>query len=142
MGTFYSNSATLLNAAEMQTALAASKVRLYKQGFVPTPATTEAELVAEEVAFTGYPAGGAAIALWLDPVFSPAGGAMINAPTVQFDMGPAPIVDTDIVGGFWLEDAAGDVRLIGQFAAPVPMEVLGQGFPLNIAIGFPTGQVV
>lgn len=141
MATFYSNAATLQNAAEMQTVLALSKVRLFKSTFVPTVATVKADLTGNEVAFTGYPAGGAAITAFLDPVLNPAGGASISAPTVQFDVGPAPITATDIAGGFWLEDAAGLVRLIGTFAAPVPLEVLGQGFPLNLLLGFPTGQV-
>lgn len=138
---FQTLEACLTYAAERQTALAASKVRLFKSTFVPSTSTTKAELVAAEAAFTGYPAGGAAIAAWLDPVLDPAGGASITAPTVQFDMGPAPIVATDIVGGFWLEDAAGLVRLVGTFAAPIPMEVLGQGFPLNLKIIEPTGQI-
>jgi len=141
MGIFYTNAACLVNAAEKQTALAASKVRLFKSTFVPTVATTLAELEADEADFTGYPAGGATITAWLDPLLDPAGGASITAPTVQFAVDPAPSA-TDIVGGFWLEDAAGDVRLVGQFAAPVPMEVEGQGFPLNIKIVEPTGQVV
>jgi len=140
-GIFYPNSACLVNAAELQTALALSKVRLFNSTLVPTPATTEAELVAAEAAFTGYPAGGATITAWLDPLLDPAGGASITAPTTQFAV-DTPVVDTDVVGGFWLEDAAGDVRLIGQFAAPVPMELAGQGFPLNIKITVPTGQVV
>jgi len=141
VATFYTNAATLTMAAELQTVLALSKVRLFKSTFVPTVATTIAELEAEEVAFTGYPAGGETITAWLDPILDPAGGASITAPTVQFAVS-GPVLATDIVGGFWIEDAAGDVRLVGQFAAPVPMEVVGQGFPLNIKIVEPTGQVV
>ena len=142
MGAFYTNEACLTLAAEKQTALALSKVRLFKSTFIPTVATTAAELAAAEAAFTGYPAGGAAVVAFLDPILDPSGGASITAPTVQFDMGPAPILATDLVGGFWLEDAAGDVRLVGTFGAPIPMEVLGQGFPLNIKLVDPTGQVV
>jgi hypothetical protein len=141
MPIFYTNAACMVNAAEKQTALALSKCRLFKSTFVPTPATTKAELEANEADYTGYTAGGETITAWLDPLLDPAGGASITAPTIQFDV-TGPVVDTDIVGGFWVEDAGGDVRLVGQFAAPVPMEVVGQGFPLNIKIVEPTGQVV
>lgn len=141
MPSFYTNEATLTNAAEMQTALAASKVRLFKSTFVPTVSTVKADLTGAEAAFTGYPAGGETITAFLDPVLDPAGGSSITAPTVQFAV-TGPVTATDIVGGFWLEDAAGKVRLVAQFAAPVPMEVVGQGFPLNIKIGEPTGQTV
>lgn len=141
MPIFRTNEACMTQAAELQTALAASKVRLFKSTFVPTVSTTKTELVANEALFTGYPAGGAAIAAWNAPLLDPAGGASITAPTVQFAV-TGPVVDTDLVGGFWVEDAAGDVRLVGQFAAPVPMEVVGQGFPLNVTDVTTTGQVV
>lgn len=141
MPQFYPNSATLIQAEEMRTALALSKVRLFNQAFVPTVSTTKTELEAAEADYTGYTAGGETITAWLPAVFAPSGGAMISSPTVQFDVS-GPVVDTDIVGGFWLEDASGDVRAIGQFAAPIPMETLGQGFPLNLSLAFPTGQTV
>jgi len=131
----------MVNAAEKQAALALSKVRLFNQAFVPTPATTKAELEAAEADYTGYTAGGETITAWLAPLLDPAGGASITAPTVQFDV-TGPVVDTDVVGGFWLEDASGDVRLVGTFAAPIPMELVGQGIPLNLKIVEPTGQVV
>ena len=141
MGIFYTNAACMVNAAEKQAALALSKVRLFKSTFVPTVSTIKADLTGAEAAYTGYTAGGETITAWLAPLLDPAGGASITAPTVQFDV-TGPVTATDIVGGFWIEDAAGDVRLVGTFAAPIPMEVVGQGFPLNVKIVEPTGQVV
>jgi hypothetical protein len=141
MPIFQTNEACMTYAAERKTALAASKVRLFKSTFVPTVSTTKAELVAAEAAYTGYAAGGETIANFLDPLLDPSGGASITAPTVQFDV-TGPVVATDIVGGFWIEDATGDVRLVGTFAAPIPMEAVGQGFPLNVKIVEPTGQII
>jgi len=141
MPIFRTNEACLTTAAELQTAFAASLVRLFKSTFIPTVSTTKAELVANEVLFTGYPAGGEPITAWLDPLLDPSGGASITAPTVQFAV-TGPVVDTDLVGGFWLEDAGGDVRIVGQLANPIPMEVVGQGFPLNLKEVVPTGQII
>lgn len=142
MPAFESISATLQDATERKTILAASKVRLFKSSLVPTPSTTKAQLEADECDYDDYPAGGAAITAFLAAILNPAGGASISAPTVQFSVTSNPPVVTNLVGGAWLEDAAGLVRLVMPFAAPVPMEILGQGFPLNLTIGFPTGQII
>jgi hypothetical protein len=142
MPAFETLEANIQDATERQTAFAASKVRLFKSTLIPTPSTTKAEFVAAEADYTDYPAGGEAIATWLAPILNPAGGASISAPTVQFDVTTANPPDTNLIGGAWLEDAAGKVRLVMPFAAPVPMEVQGQGFPLNLTFGFPTGQTI
>jgi hypothetical protein len=130
------------DATERQTALALSKVRLFKSSLVPTPSTTLAELVAAEADYDDYPAGGDTITAFLDPILNPAGGSSISAPTVQFAVTTDPPIVTNLIGGAWLEDAAGKVRLVMPFASPVPMEIAGQGFPLNVTLGFPTGQLV
>lgn len=140
MASFYTNEACMKNADELQTALALSKVRLFKSTFLPSVSSKAAELEAAEANYTGYTVGGAPITAWLDPLLEPAGGASITAPTVQFAVGAPPITQTDVLGGFWVEDAAGNIRLVGTFPAPVPMELEGQGFPLNIKIVEPTGQ--
>lgn len=142
MPAFETIAATVQDATERQTILALSKVRLFQSSLVPTPSTTKTELVAAEADYDDYPAGGEGITAFLAPILNPAGGASISAPTVQFDVTSAAPAVTNLIGGAWLEDAAGLVRLVMPFAAPVPMEVQGQGFPLNITIGFPTGQGV
>lgn len=141
MPIFRTNAACLVTAGELQTAFALSKMRLFKSTFIPTVTTTKAQLEAEEVDFTGYPAGGATITAWLAPLLDPAGGASITAPTVQFAV-TGPVTATDIVGGFWLEDASGDVRLVGSLVNPIPMESVGQGFPVNLKEVVPTGQII
>jgi len=142
MPSFRTLEACLTEGAALQTVLALSKVRLYQSTLVPTPSTPKTALVAAEADYDDYPAGGSTITAFLDPIFNPAGGASISAPTVQFDVTtPAPTTP-NLIGGAWLEDAGGDVHLVMPFAAPVPMDTLGQGFPLNITIGIPTGQGV
>ena len=142
MPAFETLAACIQDATERQTILALSKVRLFKSTLVPTPATVKADLTGAECDYDDYPAGGETITAFLAPLLNPSGGASISAPTVQFDVTSAAPAVTNLVGGAWLEDAGGKVRLVMPFAAPVPMEVQGQGFPLNITIGFPTGQVV
>lgn len=142
MPAFETLAATIQDATERQTALAMSKVRLYQSTLNPTPSTTAAELAAAEADYSDYTPGGETITAFLAPILNPAGGASISAPTVQFDVTSAAPAVGNLIGGAWLEDAAGKVRLVMPFAAPVPMEVQGQGFPLNVTIGFPTGQVV
>lgn len=142
MPAFETLAACIQDATERKTAWALSKVRLFKSTLIPTPATTKAELVAAEADYTDYPAGGETITAWLDPVLNPAGGASISAPTVQFDVTTDPPPVTNLIGGAWLEDAAGKVRMVMPFAAPIPMEAAGQGFPLNLTFGFPTGQIL
>jgi hypothetical protein len=142
MGIFYTNAACLQNAAEKQTALALSKVRLFISTLIPSVSTVKDDLTAAEADYTGYTAGGEVITAWLDPLLDPSGGASITAPTVQFDWVGALPGTSNLIGGFWLEDAAGNVRLVGTFAQPIPMEGPGQGFPLNIKIVEPTGQII
>jgi|SRR5690349_5060551 len=142
MPAFETLAACQQDATERQTVFAASKVRLYKSGFVPTPSTLKADLVAQEADYDDYPAGGETITAWLAPVQNPVGGYSIAAPTVQFLVTTNPPVVTNVIGGAWLEDSTGKVRLVLPFAQPAPMEVAGQGIPLNITFGFPTGQTV
>lgn len=139
MPQFFPNSAALAIAALVQTELALSKLRLFKNGFTPSVSTTRAELIAEEADFTGYPAGGSAITAFLDPILNPLGGASIDWPTEQF--APAsPFTVGNVIGGWWIEDAGGTlVYAIGTFAAPIPMNAAGQGLPLAGSLVFPQG---
>lgn len=145
MAIFYPNSGALANAADQQTALAASKIRLFDETLVPTVATTRTELLAAESAFSGYPAGGKAIAAFNNPLLDPAGGASIESPLVQFEGDAGPPQTPGVVGGFWIEDATAPtpvVRVIGTFPAPIPVDGPGTGIPITVKLISSNGQVV
>jgi len=136
---FFPNSASLAIAALVQGELALSKIRLFQDGFSPSVNTTRAQLIAEEADYTGYAAGGETVTAFLPPILNPLGGASIDWPTVQFDA-VAPYTVGNVIGGWWLEDAAGAVvYAIGTFAAPIPVGAAGQGFPLSGSLVFPQG---
>ena len=124
-------------AAERQTAYAASVIRLFKDSLVPTPSTTKAELEAAEADYDAY--ASETITAWNNPILAPGSGYEILSPLVLFEVGAVdPVVGNDI-GGFWLEDASGDVRMVGTFDPSLPMQFAGQGIPLTILDIFPTG---
>jgi hypothetical protein len=130
--TLYTNQGALGNATRQQTFEALAKVRLFKTSLAPlTPTTTKTELVAAEADYTGYPAGGIVITAFLDPILATEGGYAIQSPAIQFTT-PDPTTTPNLIGGFWLESAAGDVILATQFNTPLPMQVPGQGIPVSI----------
>lgn len=129
--TLYTREGALAKATEIKTALALSKLRCFKDGFTPTSFTTKAELVAQECAFDGYPAGGYTLTAFSGPVFDPNGGAVITSPIANVVYGPAedpPVTDT--VGGYWIEDASGDVRVVRKFETARGLSAVGDGFPV------------
>jgi hypothetical protein len=133
----YTNAGALFLATLVQTALAASKVRLFQNGMVTiSPTTTKADLVAAEASFTGYTAGGYAIATWLSPILAPEGGYSIQSPLVQADTA-SPYTVGNVIGGYWIQEAGGDVIFAVQFAVGVPMQTAGQGLPLTSRLVFP-----
>lgn len=111
---------TLATAA--QTARALSVIKLFKAGFVPDPDTVVADLDAEECDFDDY--APITVTVWFDPAASPQGGWQITAPTSQFLCAALQAVP-NMVGGWWLELAAGTVFMIRQFDNPVPMAEAG-----------------
>lgn len=134
---FYTLEACLQNATERQTALAASVAHLFKSSLVPTSSSTKAELTAAECDWTGYATK--ALAAWLGPILAPGSGYEIIMPLVLWDTGAAdPAVGND-VGGAWIEDAAGKVRMVAVFDTPMPMQVAHDGIPLSLIDFFPTG---
>ncbi len=138
MSVFYPNSGTLEIASGVQTMLALSKLRLFKSTLSPGVTTTKAQLLAEEADFTGYPAGGETVTAFLSPGLYPLGGASISAPTEQFATTDPTIVG-NLIGGWWLENAGGDVIAIGTFPSPVPMQTPFQILPITITLVFGTG---
>ena len=131
----YPNAGAFFIAALLQTALAASKIKLFKSGLTLTPATTQAELEAVECDFTGYTAGGIAITAWNDPILAPEGGYSIQSPISQWIVGATPT--GNLVGGWWVEETGGGLIVADQFGTPMPMEVTGQGLPVSVRLVLP-----
>lgn len=142
MAVLYPNSGALFLATNAKTALAASKLRLYKgTTLVPIPATTLAELEAIEADYSGYTAGGATIANFSAPLLSPSGGASIQSGLVQFAfLSPTPPAEpvSNVVGGWFLVDATGKLISIGTFPNGIGMAADGQGIPMNVQLVFGT----
>lgn len=140
MAQFFPNAGVLYTASTMQAALADSKLRLFKAGFTPSISTTQAELVANEADYTGYPAGGVVLDEWFPPVFNPAGGASIDSPAVQF-RASSPYTITNVIGGWWVETLSPNSALIaiGTFSSGIPLGAQGQGFPINLTLVWPNG---
>jgi hypothetical protein len=133
----YTKQAATEKATVIKTSLATSKLRLFQAPLVPTQFTTKAQLVAAEADFTGYTPGGYPIAAWLGPTNNPAGGAVINTPSVNVLVAapedPDPLVGNTI-GGFWIEDTSGDVRVVGVYGPTRPLLLVGDGFVEVVAI--------
>lgn len=128
----YTQEAARTKSALVKAALAASKVRLFKASFTPSPASPRSEFLANECDFDGYPAGGVAVAALTGPINNPTGGAAVNTPLVNF----AWTLDTDavgnMVGGYWHETGAGALYTYVRFPSAVPMAAVGDGIPLVI----------
>jgi hypothetical protein len=133
---FFPNSQTLADATARRAALALSVVKLFKTGFVPTPATLVAELDAEECDYDDY--APETITAWLAPFAVPGGGNGITGPTVQFECTALQVVP-NTVGGYWIELAGGSVYMIRQFDTPVPMVDTGNYVQVTPTIICPNG---
>lgn len=121
----------------LKTALAASKVRFFKSSLFPTVNTTKAMLVAGECDFSGYTAGGYALATWTGPINNPASGAIMSSPLVNVVFTPPADPDPPVgnaVGGWWIELSAGGVYVVGTFEQPITMNQAGDGFPWVVQI--------
>jgi hypothetical protein len=142
MGVFYPLAGCLKISGLVQGNLAVSKLHLFKDSLgTPDPTVPLADYTANECDFSGYPAGGATVTAFLDPILDPLGGSAINMPTVQFafdgsDMTPT----TNNVGGWYLVDADGDLNAVGTYPVSVPMESGGQGIDVNLKLVQLTGE--
>ena len=135
----YPNSGALAIAGLVQTALVGAKLRLFLNNVgVVGPTTTRQELINDEADFTGYPAGGAEIEAFMNPLLNPAGGASIDWPTVQF-ASASPYTVGNVIGGWWVETAGGQMIACGTFPAGIPIGGAGTGFPLSGSLVFPNG---
>lgn len=120
----YTNEAAIKKASVIKTNLALSKLRLVKSGITIIASTTKAAMVAQEADFSGYTAGGYTLTAWTGPLSAQGGGANILTPLVNISFvtpeDDPPVVNT--IGGWWVEDAAGIVRLAGNFDPARPMQ--------------------
>jgi hypothetical protein len=131
-------SGCLANATQQQAAFADTMVHLFQSTFVPTPSNVLADYTAAEATYTGYMA--LAMTAWLDPILSPGSGFMIQSPEVQFSTGDTDPATPNLIGGCYLVDADGALRMTVIFASVIPMELAYQGIPLSFVYLFPTGQ--
>lgn len=109
------------------------KVRLFQSTLAPTVITTKTELVAAEAAFTGYPSGGYSVTSFNPAILATGGGAVIYAPTipVAYTSGSAASI-----GGYWLEDAAGNVREVYIYGPARQLANPGDGWPIVVSLGY------
>lgn len=131
--TLYPAVGALWLAGIVKTALVNSVIKLFKEGFIPTVNTTDADLDDEECDYTGYAA--MTITAWQAPLLNPLGGASIDSGLKQF-AAAAPYTVGNSVGGYWLEAAAGDVVMASTLSTPRSVAAAGQGVGIDITLIF------
>jgi len=129
---FYTNEAVMTLATELQTAMAASTLDLYQDSLVPGIQTTQAELAAAVATYSGY--AQIAVATLLAPYLDPAGGASTNVATRQFQHSGG--ATSNQIGGAWMEDAGGNVRIVVAFDQPIPMSAATDAIPIDVVFNF------
>ena len=131
----YPNSGLLWGAGLLKTALANSKIRLFKAdaGIILTNATTQAELVAGECDFTGYAA--ITVAAWNNPLLNPVGGAGIDSGLQQFATAN-PYTVGNSVGGGWVETAGGVLVAAWNYDPARSCNGAGDGVPVDLILIF------
>lgn len=131
------DAAALASATALATRLVDSLVRLFKSTYVPSRESTRAELVAAECDFSGYPATGIEVAAWTAPVNDPDGGSAIFSGLLSYvfvnEVDPLDNVN-NMVGGYWIETAAGALVRVATFDEPVEMAVVGDAIPLLVKL--------
>jgi len=109
------------------------KIRLFKNSLgVPTVNTLKADFEAEEADFTGYPAGGYDITDMLPVMPAPGGGVVItsNKVNVSYTSG-----DPNTIGGYWVEDGAGNVFDSFIYDPVRTLAALPDGWPIVYQFG-------
>jgi hypothetical protein len=132
---FYTQEAANKKCVVLIANLALSKLRLVKGSFLINTFTTKAQLVANEADFDGYTPGGYTLTAWTGPLIAGGGGAVMSSPLVVTSYNtPSDPPVTNSICGWWAEDAAGVVRVCGNFAPARPMAQVGDGWPMLIQI--------
>lgn len=135
MAIIYPNSGAMWGAGLLQTALAGSEIHLFQAGMgvVIGPALDKATLVAAECDYTGY--ASQTVAAFLDPLLSKLGGASIDSGVAQFAI-TTPFTVPNVVGGGWLEDAAGDLVAVWDYNPNVTLAGAGDGLGADLLLLF------
>lgn len=126
----------LVEATAAKTRMAASKMRLFQAGFVPSPTSVKADFEAVECDFDGYAA--ATIATWADPVLAGT-GYMTYAPAQTFAWAHDTLDVGNQVGGHWIETAGGDVIGYTVYDPTIPCQGPGQAIIKTPVLVFPAG---
>lgn len=130
--TLYPNTAALYLAGLVRTALAGSKMALYKAIASPiSPSTVLADIT--EADYDGY--AQKTLTTWNVPYLDPAGGASIQPGTQQFDFVSGALI-TNVVLGFYVLNAAGALIFVGNFDSPIAMAHDGDSIPVNATLNF------
>lgn len=112
------------------------KIRLFTAALVPDVGTTRAELLAAEVVGGGYPVGGYTLTGFASAVRAPLGGAIITSNLVNVVADGTASVS---VGGYWVEEpvaAGSDVREVYIYDPPRALNVVGDGWPIVVQMGY------
>lgn len=125
-------------ATAVRTSLANSVLHLFKETLAPEPSTPLSAYTAAEADYDGYAA--ITMVAWNLPILAPGTGFMIGSPLVQFAFDFDTLGTGNVIKGCYLVDAAGKLRLTVVFTDLIPMQVAGQGIPINLVWLFPTGQ--
>lgn len=134
MKPIYTNEMCINILTAKQTLLANCKVRLFQDTLGQYSATTpKTALVAAEATYTGYAAK--VVAAVLDPYLVPGAGANMQVPTQQFQ--PTGTAVSNMIRGWWLELATGEVQIGAQFDADIPMGDVTNAIPLDIIFNQP-----
>jgi len=126
----YPNVGCLANMELIRTNLALCKVNLYQNDYYPVAGTLLADM--EVADFDGYVEK--TVTALLPAYLDPAGGASAQIATIQWDHDGGPT--GNIVYGFWVETAGGDLILAGRFEEGIPMAALGDSLPLDVKFSF------
>jgi len=111
----------LQDLAALIVLLTTGKARLYKDdGFVPDANSVLADFTAHEADYTGYVAGGIALAAPTGPYADGVDQYADNFPTVAFQPTGPVLVSNDIRGVFF-EDSGNDVQEFWIFETAMPM---------------------
>lgn len=123
-------------AALKQAGLANSVLKLFKDGFVPSVTSPVADFDANECDFDDY--APIVILAWNNPTLGSISGYNLDAPLQRF-VCLADQVTMNMVGGWWLEDAAGAVLDFGTFDPSRPMQYGDQAIEIVPLEFFPAG---
>lgn len=121
-----------LDAGLVQTALAVSTLRLFKNPLAVGSNTTVADFI--EATYTGYAAQ--ALATVPAPVNDATlGGVSIFVPSHLFTCSLAPVAP-ETIHGWWLEDTTGKCVAAGNFTTPFVITNIGDTVPLQVTLNF------